>query len=154
MTEKEYLRDVDIFWNFTDEELDRILKIAGTESFPRGHTILEEGKVGRALYIIKKGAVNVRKGRGKRMTVLARLGAGSYFGEMSLIDEHPVSASVVAAAPTTCVTITKENLNVLLNDLQFANKLLWGFVRTLNLRLRETSHTLLKKTLSSGKKPR
>ncbi len=146
MEDREFLREIDLFWNFTDEELDRILGISRPESFPKGRVILEEGTVGRALYIIKEGTVKVQKGRGKRSRLLARLGPGSYFGEMSLIDEHPISASIVSTAPTTCLIIQKEDLNILLNDLQFANRLLWEFLQTLNRRLRETSSALFKKT--------
>jgi len=145
MENKEFLREIDLFWSFSDEELSRILDIIKTETFPEGTVILEEGKMGRSLYIIKEGAVKIRKSKGKRSKIIAKLGQGSYFGEMSLIDENPISASVVATSPTTCLILKKEDLNVLLNDLQFANRLLWGFIKTLNGRLRKTSSTLSKK---------
>ena len=145
MEDREFLKEIDLFWSFSDEEVSRILDIIKTESFPEGTIILEEGNIGRALYIIKEGAVKVQKRQGKRSKIIARLGQGSYFGEMSLIDEHPISASVVATSPTTCLIIKKEDLNVLLNDLQFTNRLLWGFIQTLNGRLRKTSTTLSKK---------
>jgi len=151
MESREFLKEIDLFWSFSDEELSRILDIIKTESFPEGTIILEEGNIGRALYIIKEGSVKVQKRHGKRSKIIAKLDQGSYFGEMSLIDENPISATVVATSPTTCLIIKKEDLNVLLNDLQFANRLLWGFIKTLNGRLRKTSTTLSKKP---SRKPR
>jgi CRP/FNR family cyclic AMP-dependent transcriptional regulator len=54
--------------------------------------------MGVGFYLILDGRAEVRKGS----RVLATLGRGQFFGEMSLIDEQPRSADVVAVSPTKC----------------------------------------------------
>ena len=67
-----------------------ILKLIG---FKSGEVVIHEGDKGDSLYIIKKGSVEVFKtiGTGNEVT-LGILPEGSYFGELSLFDEHPRSA--------------------------------------------------------------
>jgi CRP-like cAMP-binding protein len=67
-------------------------------SYKAGDSIVEEGSMGVGFYLILDGRAEVRKG-GK---VLANLGKGQFFGEMSLIDSQPRSADVVAVSPTQC----------------------------------------------------
>ena len=71
-------------------------------SYKAGDTIVDEGTMGVGFYLILEGKAEVRKG-GK---ALATLGKGQFFGEMSLIDERPRSADVVAVEPTTCWALT------------------------------------------------
>ena len=61
-----------------------------------------EGDEGVAFYLIVEGSAEVRRS-GK---VLSRLGQGNFFGEMTLLDEQPSSADVVAVEPTRCLTFT------------------------------------------------
>ncbi len=67
-------------------------------SYKAGETIVEEGSMGVGFYLVIDGKAEVRKGS----RVLATLGKGQFFGEMSLIDEQPRSADVVAVTPTRC----------------------------------------------------
>ena len=67
-------------------------------SFKAGDSIVGEGGLGVGFFLILEGKAEVRK-QGK---VLATLGGGQFFGEMSLIDGQPRSADVVALAPTRC----------------------------------------------------
>lgn len=67
-------------------------------SYKSGDTIVDEGTMGVGFYLILDGKAEVRK-KGK---ILASLQKGQFFGEMSLIDEQPRSADVVAVAPTRC----------------------------------------------------
>jgi CRP/FNR family cyclic AMP-dependent transcriptional regulator len=67
-------------------------------SYKAGDSIVDEGTMGVGFYLILDGKAEVRK-KGK---VLATLGRGQFFGEMSLIDEQPRSADVVATSPTKC----------------------------------------------------
>jgi CRP/FNR family transcriptional regulator, cyclic AMP receptor protein len=71
-------------------------------SYKAGDPIVDEGTMGVGFYLILDGKAEVRK-RGK---ILATLGKGQFFGEMSLIDEQPRSADVVAVAPTKCWALT------------------------------------------------
>ena len=67
-------------------------------SYKVGDSIVEEGAMGVGFYLILDGKAEVRKGE----KVLANLGKGQFFGEMSLIDSEPRSADVVAVTPTNC----------------------------------------------------
>src|SRR5208337_3967120 len=71
-------------------------------SYKAGDTIVAEGTTGVGFFLILDGKAEVRK-KGK---VLATLSKGQFFGEMSLIDDLPRSADVVAIQPAKCWAIT------------------------------------------------
>jgi CRP-like cAMP-binding protein len=71
---------------------------------------------------------------------LAVLRAGSYFGEMALIDEFPRSADARCHETCRLFVLRKEDLeDLLFVDRDLAYEILWNFVRTLSQRLRETN---------------
>jgi CRP/FNR family cyclic AMP-dependent transcriptional regulator len=87
------------FFGGLDEKKRSSIASQGKElSYKSGDTIVDEGTMGVGFYLILDGRAEVRK-KGK---VLASLQKGQFFGEMSLIDEQPRSADVVAVAPTKC----------------------------------------------------
>ena len=71
-------------------------------SYKAGNTIVAEGTTGVGFFLILEGKAEVRR-KGK---VLATLSRGQFFGEMSLIDDLPRSADVIALQPTKCWAIT------------------------------------------------
>ncbi len=74
-------------------------------AFQPGDTIVKEGESGLGFYLILEGKALVkRKGR-----TLTRLGRGSFFGEMSLLDDQPRSADVVAEEATKCRVLLRWN---------------------------------------------
>lgn len=81
--------------------------------------LLEEGQVNTRLFVVLKGAVSVRLP--KRLTRptevrLATLGAGEVFGEYSLFDGHPVSATVFATEPSRVAWIEKTALDAFFGE--------------------------------------
>ncbi len=91
------------FFSGLDEKKRKAISSQGKHlSYNAGDTIVDEGTMGVGFYLIMDGKAEVRKS-GK---VLATLGKGQFFGEMSLIDEQPRSADVVAVAPTKCWAIS------------------------------------------------
>jgi CRP/FNR family cyclic AMP-dependent transcriptional regulator len=69
--------------------------------FPADRTIARQGEIGTGLFIVAEGAVRVvRDGE-----VVARLGSGEFFGELSVLDGGPRNASVIADGPTTCLAL-------------------------------------------------
>ena len=70
--------------------------------FTPGQPIVEEGSAGIGFYLILEGRVKVRKGK----RTLAELKTGDFFGEMSLFDAQPRSATVEAVIDTKCLGIT------------------------------------------------
>jgi CRP-like cAMP-binding protein len=87
------------FFAGLDEKKRKSIASQGKElSYKAGDTVVEDGSMGVGFYLILDGKVEVRK----RSKVLASLGKGQFFGEMSLIDEQPRSADVVAVSPSKC----------------------------------------------------
>jgi len=70
-------------------------------SFPAGHVIARQGEIGTGFFVVADGSVKVvRDG-----SVLAHLGRGDFFGELSVLDGRPRNAMVTAETATTCVAI-------------------------------------------------
>ena len=77
-----------------------------TVTFKAGDTILTEGEDGSSAFLIVDGAVEVSIGDGESARTVGTLGVGDIFGEMSLIEPGPRSATVRATADTECVVTT------------------------------------------------
>jgi CRP/FNR family transcriptional regulator, cyclic AMP receptor protein len=139
------LRTINLFEGLSDDELERIFKLAKIRSYPAKSLILEEGQRGGALHIIVKGKVRVTKQiEGKKDKVITSLGPQAIFGEMSLFDNLPYSASVTASEETRCMVIPKASLDVLMgNDLELAHKLLRQIITILSQRLRNMNEELV-----------
>jgi CRP/FNR family transcriptional regulator, cyclic AMP receptor protein len=139
------LRTINIFEGLNDDELEKIFKLAKIRVFPAKTVILEEGKRGGALHIIVKGKVRVAKRvEGQKDKVITALSPQSIFGEMSLFDNLPYSASVTAAEETRCMVIPKADLdNLLQQDLSLAYKVLTQIITILSQRLRNTNEELV-----------
>jgi CRP/FNR family cyclic AMP-dependent transcriptional regulator len=91
------------FFGSLEAKSRKALLAQGKEmSYKAGDTIVTEGTTGVGFFLILDGLAEVRK-KGK---VLATLSKGQFFGKMSLIDDMPRSADVVALEPTKCWAIT------------------------------------------------
>ncbi len=96
------LEQVPIFSGLTQKELRSIASSSKEKKFQAGQTMVSEGESGVGFFLIIEGRAEVRRG-GK---VLSRLEQGQFFGEMTLLDEQPRSADVVAMDPTKCLIFT------------------------------------------------
>ena len=77
-------------------------------SFTAGETILNQGETGDSGFVVVSGTVEVSVGSGKAPKTLATLSAGDVFGEMSLIDPSPRSATVRALTDVVCEVTSYE----------------------------------------------
>jgi CRP-like cAMP-binding protein len=93
---------VPFFSSLNTRDRKKLLAQGKEMSYKAGDTIVTEGTTGIGFFLILDGKAEVRK-KGK---VLATLSKGQFFGEMSLIDDMPRSADVVALQPTRCWAIT------------------------------------------------
>jgi CRP-like cAMP-binding protein len=87
------LQKVPLFQGLSRKQLDRIGRLADELDVSAGKRLATVGETGHELFVIIEGFATVRAGRGRTV----RLGPGKFFGEMSLIDGGPRSASVEAA---------------------------------------------------------
>ncbi len=100
-------------------------------SFVADEAIFREGDKAEALYVIETGRVEIQAGR----RVLAILGPGEFFGEMSLLDPSPRSATAVAVTDVTLVPVSeKQFLRIVGETPSFALDLLRLFARRLRAR--------------------
>ena len=77
---------------------------------------MRQGEAGRSLFVVRTGDVRIEKADGGSTRELARLGPGSFFGEMSLLTGEPRSASVVALGEVEVVVVEKDAFSTLLHD--------------------------------------
>jgi CRP/FNR family transcriptional regulator, cyclic AMP receptor protein len=134
---KEYvghIRNVHLFAALNDNEVDVISRITHLRSFNKGQIIVQEGEQGDALYIILKGKVKVclydENGREYVLDVIEKDG---FFGELSLIDELPRSANVIAIENCEFLMVQRQDF---LRVLREHPSITIGILRTLSRRLR------------------
>ncbi|MBI2767660.1 MAG: cyclic nucleotide-binding domain-containing protein [Chloroflexi bacterium] len=99
------LAKVPLFQDLPKKSLERIEKFARPRNFQAGDTIFKEGEEGVGFFLITDGSVNVER-NGQN---IATIGAGGFFGEMALLDNHRRSATVKAAAPTACLALMRSD---------------------------------------------
>jgi CRP-like cAMP-binding protein len=103
-------------------------------------TIIEEGKPGEAFYVIKEGSVRVVHERKGVEDILTILYPGDHFGELSLINEAPTTATVKAAEETEVFAITRDRFyKILQTSDRLALRIHRAFIKTLTQRLVRTS---------------
>ncbi len=137
----ELLSKVNIFSGLQPSYLRRIAALGLEELHPANALVFSEGTQGDKVYLILSGSIRIsRNVPGMGEEALAVLRAGTYFGEMALIDDFPRSADARAHEDCRLFVIRKEDLaDLLFVDRDLAYDLLWSFVRTLAGRLRETN---------------
>ena len=106
---EELLSKVSFFQNLPADDLAALAHRMGEDRFATEQIIVREGDTGANLYIIAEGAVEISFGEGKRHVELARLGVGQYFGELSLFDGSPRSATVKAVEPATVLKLERND---------------------------------------------
>lgn len=110
------LKDVELFSGLDDQDLSEVASIFKELRLQRGEVIAEQGTPGDALYLVTRGFVEVARESGPSSApqVLVNLGKGQIFGEMSLVDQGPRSATVRAISdPTIVQTATREDFEAL-----------------------------------------
>ncbi|WP_428268068.1 cyclic nucleotide-binding domain-containing protein [Haliangium sp.] len=130
----EVLLRIPMFSSFDYKELVKFLELGELRTARKGEAVIREGEEDATMYVILTGRAEVFKGD----HLVNRLGPGDYFGEMSLIDQVPRSATVVAIQPMTFMVLERERFFKLLqSDARIATKVFWAFVQKLNRRLRQ-----------------
>jgi CRP-like cAMP-binding protein len=129
------LRAIPLFSEVGDEDLKAIASLLIERRFPKHKTIVEEGLSGDYMYVIREGRVKVTKLSGDgREKILEMLEAGQFFGEMSLLDSAPRSASVKALTEVRIFALAR---NDFLNLMRRSSDLALAVVQELTKRLRQ-----------------
>ncbi len=104
------LRMIPMFAGVSTDALASIASLLIERRFPKHKTIVEEGAPGDYMYIIVEGRVKVTKLSGDgREKILELLDVGDFFGEMSLLDEYPRSASVKALSDVRIMALARND---------------------------------------------
>ncbi len=109
----ELIRRLPLFELCSKRDLRRIASLADERRVEPGTELIREGEPGTEFYVVVEGEVDVRR-RGRR---IARLGAGSFVGEIALLSRSPRTATVIAATPLRVLAISGRDFVDLLDTL-------------------------------------
>lgn len=97
----EVLRSIHALSSLTRDNLDVLLTTMQIDTYDAGHTFIREGKRGDTAFLVFDGEIVVTHERHGATVELNRLGAGSFFGLLALVDDEPRSATVRSVGKVT-----------------------------------------------------
>jgi CRP-like cAMP-binding protein len=112
-TRVDLIRGLPLFELCSKRDLRRIAALAEERDVAAGTALIREGEPGNEFYVVVEGDVEVRRS-GRRV---ARLGAGSFVGEIALLSRSPRTATVVATTPLHVLAISGRDFVALLDSL-------------------------------------
>jgi Cyclic nucleotide-binding domain len=131
------LRRVKILASMTDDQLERFAQFLEVEKVPQWSVIVKQGDHGDSMYFILEGELRVRMNVVGKETILATLTVGEFFGDISLFDQGPRSADVVANTDSLVVKISAAAFDELAKAApEIATPFLRAIGRTLTARIR------------------
>ena len=133
------MADIGLFGGLSQETLETLASSIPTSRIEAGAMVVEEGDLSTQMFVVVAGELEVvKKGESGGDVRVAVLGPGDWFGEMSIIDVQPRSASVRAVAPTLVLSITAEHVENLLyrRDVKDYALFIMNIARELSRRLR------------------
>lgn len=110
MSHEAFIARVPLFSKCTADEIAAIANVAQEHSFAAGQIIVTQGTPGTAFYMVLSGRVEIVRDDSS----LGAFGPGDFFGEMSLLDSAPRSATIRAIEPTVCVMLASWDFKSLL----------------------------------------
>lgn len=137
----EALGRASIFSHLKGGTLKSLARAAKVRRFAPGELFVQEGEEAAAFFVLCRGQAEVVKGLGQgREHILGSLTEGDFFGEMSLFDGFPRSASVRAVGDCECVVLARWDLLALIRT---SPEVALGILPVLSRRLRECEDKLL-----------
>lgn len=132
------LRNIGLFGALSDDVLDVLSKMLSVVLPQIGEVIFREGDEANAMYVVLNGEMEVTKqSRNGVDARVAMLGPGDWFGEMSIVDIQPRSATVRSVAPSRLVRISAADLDSLYrHDVRSYAIVVLNLARELSRRLR------------------
>jgi CRP/FNR family transcriptional regulator, cyclic AMP receptor protein len=141
---KKFLQATPFFGGLLDASLDRVIDLLVERHFAEGATVVRENEEGRSMYVVQSGELLVHKESGSgRMVPISHLGPGDFFGDMTLIEIQPRSASVVAQTPAALFELSAASLYDLYEaDVHAYAMVLQNMNREVCRRLRRANHRI------------
>lgn len=149
---KDFLRSLPICASLRDRELGYLQQSLHSRTYHEGEPLFLEGDIGRALFIVETGGVELNKaGPDGKPQRLALLGPGTIFGEMALLEQLPRSASAVAVERSSLLLLYRSKLDSLLSRHPIVGlEIMAHLAKVLSARLRRTSDELASLRGSDG----
>ena len=130
----EFLASVPLFSGLSQDEIQRFAELTREKAYPKGSVILFEDDPGDSLYVVRDGRVKVvLVGEDGREVILGMLSVGEHFGELSLIDDQPRSAHVIAMEDSTVLVLRREDFR---RRVEASPSVAWALLTELSRRLR------------------
>ena len=148
MSKTDHLRNVPIFTDLSDSDLNRIASKMVSRYYEKGQMILLEESTGETFFIITSGTVKVtRLSDDGREVILALLGESDFFGEMSLLDGEVRSANIVANEDAEVMTLSRRDF---LECLETYPKIAIALLEELAVRIRKSDQQIESLSLSDS----
>ena len=124
-----YLGQVPMLAACSDAQIEEVRELAEFRALNPGTEIVREGEMGEEFFVLGSGEASVRRNG----TEVARLEPGAFFGELSLFDDAPRNATVVAESGVTVLALGRSEFRRLLADLPgLRDAVLTGMARRLH----------------------
>ena len=132
------LRDIGLFGGLGDDILETLVANLSRLELSSGADVFHEGDAGRDLFVILDGEIEVlRRSKRGHETRVALLGPGDWFGEMSILDVLPRSATMRVVAPSQLLRFNAQDLDTLYRrDVRAYSLLVLNIAREISRRLR------------------
>lgn len=145
----EWLKKVSLFDNLNSEQLEQILRISNRRMIPAGSILFHEKDLGLIFYVVLAGSIKIfTKSSTGEEKVLSLISAGESFGELSLLDGRPRSASAQTLENTTVLELSSEQF---MNLMQTHFDITQGILAELCRRLRQTNEHVNDLTFLDGR---
>ena len=136
----DFLATVPLFSGLQREALNEFAAITREKAYPKGSVILFEDDPGDSLFVVRQGRVKVvLVGEDGREVILGVLGVGEHFGELSLIDEQPRSAHVIAMEDAQMLVLRREDFKA---RVERSPAVAWALLQGLSRRLRRADEKI------------
>lgn len=142
-----FLKQSDIFYQFTQTQLELVANLCQQKSYKEGEIIFEENSSSKELYVIVQGEVNIivdsglvtPKGSAEKI-VIATLRRGQSFGEVALVDEGLRSATAQARSKETRLLVIPRDKLIMLCETypQLGYRLMYNLAADLAMKIRNT----------------
>ncbi len=142
MLHSELLAQIPLFDTLEAEDLDALGRRMTERAYKAGEVVFDKGAKGSSMYVVLSGAVQIflpGTGPDEPRVVLKDARTGEYFGELSLFDDKPRSASVEAVVETTLLELTREEFS---DHLSKSRNAAMAILAEMAERLRETNALL------------
>jgi CRP-like cAMP-binding protein len=140
----EHLRDVSIFKDLTDDEIDAMKNLWTLRTVPPRERIVAEGETMREFFVVVSGVVHVRRMAQDHEVLLARIGRGGFFGEINLFREANATASVYAMDEVNVAVVSNATFRGFMGTrTDIGYKITCRLLNEVSSRLRQTDERLV-----------